>query len=575
MKQLFLIFIFIFTSITIGFSNPSTESSQIEQSELIWEKLQISLKESEINRIFIPSFERSTLYICTAKALYRISRPNLQVQEIFYDKGSAGGINDCFIAHQSGKRIFAATNSGLYVSKDLKGIWQREYYSQDPDKRKCLSVLSSGGKIYLGTQKGLFIKEFESSNWQKQIGDFSKSPVTYLIEDNQYIYITTFNKVYRLNKITQKIQRIFSVLGSQIDEEADQFTLNNREVRAVTSFAVENEKSSFLFIATTSGLFCSLDNGEKWHRIETIGLPVEELNSLVVLNKPSDFVDSRMINSGSAIVMAKLKLFAGTEKGIFGYVAQRWIPVYQGLETNQINDLAFDPNMGVYAATKRGLFFMPNEKALTLFESNQILNLSYEQKQAQAYPFTSYLNIQKRFAHEPSVFEVQNRAIDYAEVNEKKIKNWRKQAKQKALLPDVSVGIDRSASYLFHWNTGANPDELQKGRDYVDWDVSLSWDLGDFIWSTDQTSIDSRSKMMVELREDILDQVTRLYFERRRMQIELLAYSSMEPSLKVDKQMRIAELTALLDAYTGGWFSFQIEKGVNADERRLHTDKRR
>ena len=91
----------------------------------------------------------------------------------------------------------------------------------------------------------------------------------------------------------------------------------------------------------------------------------------------------------------------------------------------------------------------------------------------------------------------------------------------------------------------------------MSWDVSLSWDLGDLVWSTDQTTIDSRSKLMVELREDVLDQVTRLYFERRRLQAELAA-DALEPAAEFDKQLRVDELTALLDAFTGGKFSSKL-----------------
>ena len=94
-------------------------------------------------------------------------------------------------------------------------------------------------------------------------------------------------------------------------------------------------------------------------------------------------------------------------------------------------------------------------------------------------------------------------------------------------------------------------------------DVSLSWDFSDLVWSTDQTTIDSRAKLMVELREDILDQITRLYFERRRLQIELASHSYDDPLMEVDKQLRIEELTALIDAFTGSEFSKGIEQGAN------------
>ena len=92
---------------------------------------------------------------------------------------------------------------------------------------------------------------------------------------------------------------------------------------------------------------------------------------------------------------------------------------------------------------------------------------------------------------------------------------------KKALLPQVSVGVDRNTADLWHWEGGSttktDDDILRRGKDTVDWDLTLSWDLGDLIWNNDQTSIDTRSKLMVQLRNDILDEATRTYFERLRL----------------------------------------------------------
>ena len=63
---------------------------------------------------------------------------------------------------------------------------------------------------------------------------------------------------------------------------------------------------------------------------------------------------------------------------------------------------------------------------------------------------------------------------------------------------------------------------------------------------------------MVELREDIINQVTRLYFERRRLQIEMRA-SGPDAQPVWTYELRIAELTALLDGLTGGGFSRSID----------------
>jgi len=200
--------------------------------------------------------------------------------------------------------------------------------------------------------------------------------------------------------------------------------------------------------------------------------------------------------------------------------------------------------------TAKGVFYLSAEKALP---SHVTLPATQISPRGWAWAEGRY-----GFDREPTINEVHQLAIDYAEVNQEKIANWRVLARKKALLPDLSVGLDRDASDLFHWNTGASPDELQKGREIIDWDVSLSWDLADLVWSADQTAIDSRSKLMVELREDILDEVTRLYFERRRLQIELVSSDGSDGQITLGREMRIAELTALIDALTGGEFSKRI-----------------
>ncbi|MCX5687130.1 MAG: hypothetical protein NTV71_00550, partial [Candidatus Omnitrophica bacterium] len=77
----------------------------------------------------------------------------------------------------------------------------------------------------------------------------------------------------------------------------------------------------------------------------------------------------------------------------------------------------------------------------------------------------------------------------------------------------------------------------------------------ELIWNNDQTSIDTRSKLMVELRDDIMNEVTRTYFERRRLQIDLLTFPPKDLKLSLEKELRLQELTADIDALTGNYFS--------------------
>jgi hypothetical protein len=160
---------------------------------------------------------------------------------------------------------------------------------------------------------------------------------------------------------------------------------------------------------------------------------------------------------------------------------------------------------------------------------------------------------------EPTIEEVQRVAIRYAEVEPEKIAKWRKQAAKKAWLPQVSFGLDRNSTDLWHWEGGSTTktedDILRKGRASVDWEVRLTWDLSELIWSTAQTSIDVRSRLMVQLRDDIIDEVTRIYFERLRVKAELEEGAFTTEAKRRERELRLQELTALLNGMTGGYFS--------------------
>jgi hypothetical protein len=56
-----------------------------------------------------------------------------------------------------------------------------------------------------------------------------------------------------------------------------------------------------------------------------------------------------------------------------------------------------------------------------------------------------------------------------------------------------------------------------------------------------------------------LDEVTKLYFERLRVKMELDNLSIEDRKKRFEKELKIQELTASLDALTGGYFSQQIK----------------
>ena len=63
---------------------------------------------------------------------------------------------------------------------------------------------------------------------------------------------------------------------------------------------------------------------------------------------------------------------------------------------------------------------------------------------------------------------------------------------------------------------------------------------------------------MVQLRDDIMNEATRLFFERRKLQIDMLSSSKMNLKERVEKELRLRELTADIDALTGFYLSNRL-----------------
>ena len=63
----------------------------------------------------------------------------------------------------------------------------------------------------------------------------------------------------------------------------------------------------------------------------------------------------------------------------------------------------------------------------------------------------------------------------------------------------------------------------------------------------------------MELRDDIMDQVNKLYFERLRVKSELDNLGIEDKNKRFDKQLRLEELTASLDSLTAGYYSEQLQ----------------
>ena len=183
--------------------------------------------------------------------------------------------------------------------------------------------------------------------------------------------------------------------------------------------------------------------------------------------------------------------------------------------------------------------------------------------------FADAAEVLASFSHEPDVRAVQSWAADYARVQPSTVQKWLRASRGFAALPQVRVEYRLSDDWqndFRAFDPAGNPptsNEVEAVNVLTDADrgqdqtilFRATWDLDQLVMSSEQIRVINEAQDVVKLREKVLGEVTRLYFERRRLQVDMLLAPKSDLMGQVRDELRLAELTAALDAYTGGQFS--------------------
>lgn len=481
----------------------------------IWEAIS-GITETDLKEVAVDPNNERIIYASSSRILYRTEDGGAVWEAVFSVDTDDNIINFIGI---SKKALFICTGDGLFKSPDGRSEWKRIFRRIVKEENQVSHIaFSKDKKIYLGTAKGLFSSSDNGLTWEKDDSEAGNIGVRWIDFLKDTVFIATEKGAYR--KLDHGWKRVF-VTPAPDTEEGDILIDEDgliEEENSVNSLLVND---GVLFLATEEGIFVSNDKGESCYRFVSAGLAAQEVKRLLF----------------------KDRLFAVTNEGMFVFSEENraWKALYKGISTKKARAISSDKRSTIWIATDKGLYRALYPKWSLYAARDNFVSEDGEE------------DIFKRFEREPGVRDVQNAAIAYAEVQPEKIQLWRKQAGIKAFLPALSLDYDKTVTY----DSGSD-------RYYIgpyDWGVSVSWDLGDIVWNNDQTSIDVRSRLMVQLRDDILDEITRTYFERRRLQMDVyLLQTSQDLKQKLQKELRLQELTADLDALTGGYFSDSIKE---------------
>jgi len=504
--------------------------------DIAWQE--IGRENRNLRTILVSPENPRVIYVGSSNAVLKTQDGGNSWSSILSVKGGNTTVNFLLFDPANSNAIYAATGNGLFYSANCGKSWNRIFKGKNYFENECRVLAVLTPRIYLGTKGGLFISSDHGRSWHKETANFGSSNILAVASNQKepdYIYIACVDGILKSKDKGSSWEKIFNAHPTEVDSDNEEKIEGQDEEERFSDiryFALEENNSNHLYLATSRGVYRSQDRGSSWDLLSGAGLIQRDVKFLLV--------------SGES------QLYSANKSGIFKYDNDHWQELSLGLMATEISFLALDSQNNLYAASDKGLFRTEN------------FHISDKEKHD---AFALYSR------NEPKIGEIQKAAVRYAEVEPEKIKEWRRLAAKRALLPSLSVGIDRdnnrttSSSIWGIYGNGSTPGRYYIGPDdqtrykNKNYSISLTWQLGDLIYSDDQTSIDVRSRLTTQLRGDILDEVTKLYFERLRVKMELDNLSIEDRKKRFEKELKLQELIASLDGLTGGYFSQHLAKG--------------
>jgi len=512
MERIILALFFIFFSYEHGYSDE------------VWKDVTQNL-DKDLYSIAVSPGKENIIYIGSDKSIFKTLNGGKDWHYLYTVKGEQQKVNFILFDPIDANIVYFATSNGLFKSSGSIETIEKIFRGNSETQKVIRCVIKIADTLYIGTQNGIFRSLDSGLTWTRLPGIPQDSAVSYINSHPalpNLIYAASDSGVYKSSDKGETWERIFITQKKEETAGDEEESSEEKEASQIIplSLLVNRHNPRIVYLGTTRGLFISQDSGRNWERKLFSNLGEVEIRHIICVDKPD-------------------VLCLATNKGVFKITLNKSQAqeLYRDIPTRNVRMVAIGNEAGIWAVADKGLF-----KTAEMVKEN----ISQEDSYLQEYEFY--------FRDEPTIREVQEAAVRYAEVHPDKIKHWRAQARIKAFVPEFDLDYDKTVTTAL----GATYDRVQVGP--RDWGMSLKWNLADLIWSTDQTSIDVRSRLMVQLRDDVLDEVNRLYFQRRRLKLELLLEPSDDLKERLEKRLRLEELTAGLNALTGGYFSRRIEE---------------
>jgi hypothetical protein len=161
----------------------------------------------------------------------------------------------------------------------------------------------------------------------------------------------------------------------------------------------------------------------------------------------------------------------------------------------------------------------------------------------------------RAYDREPRVGQLVQAALRVADADPEKARAMASRARMAGWVPTLKLAVRRGLNRDLSASQTLETDRtnLSTDDDLV-LEASLTFDLQRLVYDHDEIALAREQRRTAQARAEIARTVVGLYFERRRLQLE----RDLLPGADPGRELRVAELEALLDAFTDGAFRRMI-----------------
>lgn len=574
MPQYFKNLLALLISTLILVSMPSLQASAKENWYLIYQPLQRTVKTIGVYK--------DSLFIGTNNGVLTSndgqSWNDFGSEQLAKDPTGNSTINWIYIKEDT-QQIYIGSSFGAYYSTIDKPNWHKFFENTKTESNEVNSLDIEGYYAYLATNNGSWKCNLKNDTCIKLNQGLIPDNITgnyktfHILRHLDKVLLASTNGIYLLDKTKQVWRKISSNIQS----------LPDGQINAKHLFI---DEANDLWVTCGSGIY-------KWNGLtqkkHTKRNPIKWTKKSNGLNANNDgFLAALYISN------INNKLYTGTENGVYSFTKTNeiWKDITSGIRTSSGNKAVYWLSSfkdELYAATDEGLFIKSSKQNLQPTPIAQNLP-ELQAPKTSSNKIESQTNnkeeeillkgkIEAEFTNletiEPNVVEVQKHALEFASLpTNNDYKKYRLQARLRNIIPKIGFDLNSTDTALGYYQSerGITSDislnnkfdsnkltRLQNdGKLFKQ--VSISWNTNELLYDNEIKEILNLVRLTTNIKENLLDDVTRIYYQRRKLQLDNLLAFTNNTKNKLLKELEIAELTGQLDSRTGGWFSREVQK---------------